>query len=69
LGIPDFQSIMRPMLDVLADGQERSIHDVRDRLADRFLLTSGERTEMLPSGKQTRFENRVARISGSTLLS
>ncbi|MCZ2343478.1 MAG: restriction endonuclease [Bacteroidales bacterium] len=58
--IPDFQSIMLPFLVELRDGQERSIRDLTNILADRFQLTAIERQELLPSGEQTIFGNRVA---------
>ncbi len=49
---------MRPVLECAARGEVR-IGDVVDQLADRFELTDEERDELLPSGKQTRFANRV----------
>ena len=56
--IPDYQALMRPVLECAASGEVR-ISDVVDRLADNFQLTDEERNELLPSGKQTRFSNRV----------
>jgi restriction system protein len=56
--IPDYQSLMRPVLESAANGEVR-ISDVVDQLADKFHLTNEERDELLPSGKQTRFSNRV----------
>jgi restriction system protein len=58
--IPDFQSIMLPLLQVLTDGKEWRMRDVTETLASRFQLTPQEREEMLPSGQQTLFSNRVA---------
>jgi len=58
--IPDFQSIMLPLLQVLTDGREWRMRDVTETLASRFQLTPQEREEMLPSGQQTFFSNRVA---------
>lgn len=58
--IPDFQSTMRPLLEVLSDGKEWRMRDVTEALATRFDLTPAERAEMLPSGQQTLFSNRVA---------
>ena len=58
--IPDFQSIMRPWLELAADDQEHALQDVIATLADRFGLTDEERAEMLPSGFQAKFTNRVA---------
>lgn len=57
--IPDFQSIMLPLLQIASDGKEHSIHEFLDRLAESFLLSEQEINEMLPSGKQTTFYNRV----------
>ena len=56
--IPDFQTLMLPVLRASADGEVR-ISDVVDRLADEFGLTPEERAQLLPSGKQTTFANRV----------
>jgi restriction system protein len=58
--IPDFQTLMLPLLEALADGKERSMRDVTVLLADRFGLTDEERQEMLPSGQNRLFGNRVA---------
>jgi restriction system protein len=57
--IPDFQSIMLPMLKIAGDEQEHSIHEFIDQLAKVFTLSEQELKEMLPSGKQTTFYNRV----------
>lgn len=57
--IPDYQSIMLPFLNCLADKKEHSIREVIDALASQFKLTEEERNEMLPSGKQALFDNRV----------
>jgi restriction system protein len=58
--IPDFQSIMLPLLERLADGQERTMREVTAELADGFHLTAEERQELLPSGQTRIFSNRVA---------
>jgi restriction system protein len=51
---------MLPFLEVLQDGQERTMRDVTEMLAVRFKLTDEERQEHLPSGPQPLFYNRVA---------
>jgi len=56
--IADYQSLMRPVLECAAKSEVR-ISDVVDELADKLKLTDEERNELLPSGKQTRFSNRV----------
>lgn len=60
MAIPDFQSVMLPLLNFSADQKEHSLQDAVDSLATQFELTSEERQELLPSGKQARFDNRVA---------
>lgn len=57
--IPDYQSVMLPLLKLSADKKEHSISEAFDKIAEQFKLTDVERSEMLPSGRQTRFENRV----------
>ncbi len=59
MAIPDFQSIMRPLLAEYADGEEQRIVVARERLADEFGLTAAEREERLPSGVAKKFPNRV----------
>lgn len=56
--IPDYQTLMKPVLELAASG-EMKISDVVARLETLFGLTEAERQELLPSGKQTRFANRV----------
>ena len=60
MAIPDFQTLMLPLVEALADGQERTMRALTDQLAVRFSLTDQERAELLPSGQQTLFNNRVA---------
>jgi len=59
MAIPDFQTIMLPLLQFAGDGKEHSIHEAHDFLADYFKLTPEEVNETLPSGVQKRFYNRV----------
>jgi restriction system protein len=51
---------MVPLLKVAGDGQEHRTSDVADRLAQDFKLTEEQRKQLLPSGEQTTFTNRVA---------
>lgn len=57
--IPDFQTLMRPILEVHADGKECLNRDLVRQLADRFGLSDEERREMLPSGGARLFDNRI----------
>jgi restriction system protein len=58
--IPDFQTIMLPLLRFTEDGQEHSIREAIENLAEYFKLTQDEQQELLPSGSQAIFDNRVA---------
>ena len=57
--IPDFQSIMLPLLKITGDKKEHTIQEVRDLLAKHFNLSEEERSELLSKSKQQRFNNRV----------
>jgi restriction system protein len=57
--IPDYQTLMLPVLKAAADGGEHRIRDVIECLSDEFHLTEDERRQLLPSGRQTTFDNRV----------
>jgi restriction system protein len=56
--IPDYQSLMLPVLSASCQGEVR-IGAVVEQLADQLGLVPEERSELLPSGKQTVFSNRV----------
>lgn len=57
--IPDFQTLMRPILEVHSDGKECLNRDLVACLAERFGLSDEERREMLPSGGARLFDNRI----------
>jgi len=63
VAVPDFQSLMLPFLRLVGDGQEHSLSKVADVLADQLNLSAEDRREMLPSGRQTRFRNRVGWVA------
>lgn len=58
MAIPDYQSLMLPVLIAASKG-EVQIGQIVDQFADQFELTSEEREQVLPSGKQETFANRV----------
>src|SRR3990172_10253494 len=60
MAIPDYQSIMLPLLRFASDGNEHSLREAIDGLAEKFELADTERKELLPSGQQPTFDNRVA---------
>lgn len=57
--IPDYQTLMRPLLSFISDGQIHSTQDAVEQLAKEFKLTEEELNEWLPSKKQRTFHNRV----------
>ena len=59
MGVPDFQTVMLPLLKFAGDSKEHSVAEATDKLGQEFQLTPEERHELLPSGKQSRFDNRV----------
>jgi restriction system protein len=59
VAIPDYQSLMLPVLKLAGDGNEHRMSDVVNTLASQLKLTEAEREELLPSGKQPVFNNRV----------
>jgi restriction system protein len=59
VAIPDYQTLMLPLLKLLADQQPHHIRELTGVLANEFDLTEEERQELLPSGRQALFANRV----------
>lgn len=60
MSIPDYQTLMLPVLSLLSHGQVRPVvPDVTDPVGDQFDLTADERDQMLPSGLQATFVNRT----------
>jgi restriction system protein len=57
--IPDFQSIILPLLEITGDKKEHTIQEVREFLAKHFSLTEEERLKLLSRSKQQIFNNRV----------
>src|SRR5438876_11190767 len=59
MGVPDYQSIMLPLLSQTSDKQLHRVRDLIAPLAAHFGLSAEERAQLLPSGTQPAFENRV----------
>ena len=60
MAVPDYQSLMLPLLNIAGDGNEHSIPEVIETLAQQFGLSEIDRNEMLPGGSQRKFDNRVS---------
>src|SRR5258708_723782 len=57
--IPDFQTVMLPLLKIGSDGNEHHIREAINSLAAQFKLSDAELKELLPSGVDFVFDNRV----------
>lgn len=60
MSVPDFQSLMLPILKFAGDGKEHSQGELKEAVAGQLQLTEADRKELLPSGRQPRFDNRIA---------
>jgi restriction system protein len=60
MAIPDFQSFFVPVLRQVADGNDHSMAELRERIATDLNLTPEDISQKLPSGVQTVFANRIA---------
>lgn len=59
MAIPDYQTLMLPLLRAVQDGRDHAIRDVAAFLAREFGITREEERQLLPSGKQAVFLNRI----------
>lgn len=58
MAIPDFQTLMLPLLRAVGDGNEHSMRDLVAFLSDQFGLTEEERQQLQPSGLVRTMVNR-----------
>ena len=59
MAIPDFQSFFYPILKYSSEHNEISLDEIREFLTQHFSLTDEEKSERVPSGTQTKFDNRI----------
>ncbi len=59
MSIPAYQEMMTPLARLLADGSDWRWVDVKDAVAEQLSISDADRQEMLPSGRQATFDNRV----------
>lgn len=59
MAVPKFHEFMKPFLDILSDGNSYTIKEIREIISKEFNLSKEDLKEMLPSGTQTVFANRV----------
>lgn len=60
MAIPDFQTLMLPLLELLKDGKPIKLSEMVEIMSDKYNLTVEERNELLPSKVQKTMYNRVA---------
>lgn len=60
MSVPDFQSFFKPLLEIASDRNEHSLAETRSLIAKQMQLTDEDLNELLPSGTQTKFDNRIA---------
>ncbi len=60
MAIPDYQTVMLPLLRFAGNRQEHSLRETIDALAVEFALSDDERKALVPSGQQRIFDNRVS---------
>lgn len=57
--VPDYQTIMRPLMDFASDRAEHAPSETVEVLAAKFMLSGEDRRELIPSGQEAKFDNRV----------
>jgi restriction system protein len=56
MSVPDYQSLMLPLLKVTADRNEHNLSEMTETLSQKFHLSDQDKKELLPSGKQRKFD-------------
>lgn len=59
MAVPKYDELMKPMLTLLADGNLHTMKELQGKLAETYRLTDKDLAELLPSGRQSIFANRV----------
>ena len=59
MAIPDYQSLMLPLLKLASDKSEHSLQEATQIIAKEFHLSEEDFAELLPSGRKTRFYDRI----------
>lgn len=59
MAIPDYQTVMLPFLKALSDGKNHTFREIIDKLGLEFNVSEEERKQLLPSGQQEIFVNRI----------
>lgn len=60
MSIPAYQTFMLPLLKFAGDGKDHTNREAIEKLSDEFKLTMEERTELIPSGRTPRVNDRIS---------
>lgn len=60
MSVPEFEVIKAPAIQIFADDKPRTISELESLLAEYFQLSEQVRSEVLPSGSERRWHNRVS---------
>lgn len=59
MSVPKYYEMHKPMLQCLADGKTHTLKEIKTYMIQHFHLTEDDISELLPSGRQTYFANRI----------
>ena len=59
MGVPKYHEMYQPLLQLLSDGAPHTLKEMKQHIIRQFQLSEDDVAEMLPSGRQTYFSNRV----------
>jgi restriction system protein len=59
MAIPDYETLMLPLMQITSDGKEHSVNELSRHISDQFKLSSEEREQRIPSGQSTYIKNRT----------
>ncbi len=60
MAIPDYQSLMTPIVRALSDGREQTARSLRERLGQELGLSESDLRALVPSGQKPLFSDRVS---------
>lgn len=59
MAIPDYETLMLPVLEYISDGKEYPLRQITAHMAEQFQLTAEEREQRIPSGSTTYIQGRT----------
>jgi restriction system protein len=59
MAVPDYQSFMLPLLRLFQDSNANSLNSAYEALAAELNLSEADRQQLLPSGQQKTYQNRI----------